>query len=1114
MKKNYCELISGVYKIWKSRFLKRMRIVALLILISITQTFALDAYAQSKRLSLTVKNETIVNILEEIENQSEFHFMFDVSRIDVYQRKSVSCKNQLIRNILDQLFEDTGITYSINDRQVLLTTTGKIDVEQQKTVTGKVTDSGGQPLPGVTVVVKGSTTGTVTNADGEYSFTNISENATLQFSFVGMRAQEIVVGSQTSINVRMEEESIGLDEVVAVGYGTMKRVNLSGSVSNVGSKQLEKRTVTTTSSMLQGQLSGVSIRSLSGNPKSSSATLLVRGQGTFSGAGNSPLVIVDGIESSMDNVNPHDVESVSVLKDASSAAIYGSKAANGVILITTKTGLTGEPVFSINSYFGKHTPTYIPEMVNSWEYAMAYNEALMNIGASPRWTAEEIQKFKSGTDPNYPNFNHMDYIWDSGSGIESKHNINIKGGTFRSQYMFSAGYYDNQGLAMKNSANRYDMRLNLDTKLRDNLKFNVKIYGDKYYDKEPSSRNGTGFSDIVRGALRLPNTIPGPTEDGYYPYYETIHPEADINSKSFIKNSNTFFSTNANLSWNITKDLEINGQVGYNYRALENKNYIATYDVTPNFRNSLNSLRVDWLNWNDLTMQSIIKYNKTLNKHAFHLLGGVSCQSYNHQYLSAFRDQFPNNELSEIDAGATAHATNSGSASRYKLTSLFGRVNYNFNERYLFELNVRYDGSSRFPKENRWGVFPSASIAWRLSQENFFKNILPWMNNFKMRASWGSLGNQSVGNYPYQYMISLGQNYPFGNEYSAGAAITSVANKEISWETTRITNFGLDITTLNNKLNFTVDYYVKKTDDILYNISVSDMLGASPNATNAGSVENRGWDFELSYNNAIGDFVYGASVIYSLTHNKVLELYGDLEKDIARGLFVGHPIGSTYGYVSDGLFVDQDDVEMAPTQPFGFLGEPGDIKFVDLSGPNGVPDGVVSSTYDRTIIGQPLPISTYSLNLNGKYKNFDISLMFQGEGGRKDMISMSHFYAIDNLGNVQKWIYNSRWTAENPNPNADYPKIRIVPTDFYLSNKVDFFVKDATFIRLKNAQIGYSLPDRVLNKTFLKRVRFYVSGENLFTLTNFYKGWDPEISNQILWYPHSKFYAAGINIDF
>jgi len=984
---------------------------------------------------------------------------------------------------------------------------------QQKGITGTVTDATGAPMTGVNIQVEGTSIGSITDVNGKYSIQVQNTNNVLIFSFIGYVSQKVVVGSKSVIDVTLAAETTALEEVVVIGYGTAKKVNLTGAVSAVTSKDLEKRTVINTSTILQGQLSGISVRTLTGNPNAASASILIRGQSTFSSAGNSPLVLVDGLESSIDNVDPHDVASISILKDAASAAIYGSKAANGVILITTKTGTIGAPVFSVNSYIGRQIPTMIPDMVNSWEYATAMNLALKHSGQSPKYTVEEIAKFKSGTDPDYPNFDHMKYIWDSGTGLESKHNISMRGGSQGTQYMFSAGYYNQQGLVMKNKSNRYDVRLNLDSKIRDNLNFSVKLYGDTYKGREPSDQGGAGLSNIVRGALRLPNSLPGPTPDGYFPYWETIHPEADLNSKCFIETGNSFMSVNTNMVWEVINDLKITGQVGYNYSIAQNKNYVATYVITPTISNNTNSLRVSWSNSTILTMQSMIEYTKTFNRHFIHVLGGISGQQYDYKYINAFRDQFPNNEIYEIDAGATARGTNSGTASRNKLQSFFGRINYNFDEKYLMEFNFRYDGSSRFPDDKRWGLFPSASLAWRLSQESFFQDALPWINNFKIRASWGAMGNQSVGNYPYQSLISLGQNYPFGSTYTAGAAITSVANKEITWETTKVTDFGLDFAIFDNKLSFTVDNFTKKTIDILYSVSTSKMLGASPGPSNAGSVQNKGWDFDVSYRNVFGDFSFGASAIFSIVHNEVLKI-ANLNKDISAGLFVGYPIGSVYGYVSDGLFMTSDEVTNAPVQPWAFLAEPGEIKIKDISGPEGKPDGVVTSTYDRTIIGRPLPISTYAFTFTGGYKNFDINLMFQGEGGRKDQCNLNHWWAIDNLSNVQRLIYENSWSEDNQDPNAMFPKMRVYPVDWWVTNKVDYFMKDATFIRLKNLQIGYSLPTKIIQNTFLRKVRFYFSGENLFTLTKFYKGWDPEMSTSGTWYPLSKLYVAGVNIDF
>lgn len=982
-------------------------------------------------------------------------------------------------------------------------------------ITGTVVDENGEKLAGVSVVVKGSNIGIVTDVDGNFALNNVPGNATLVFSFVGMSRQEIVVGTQTDIHIVMKEESIGLEEVIAIGYGTRKKVNLTGSVASVTSKELEKRSVTQSSLLLQGKMSGISVRQPSGNPAENNASLLIRGQNTFSDAGNTPLVLVDGIESSIDAVNPGDIESVSILKDAASAAIYGSKAANGVILVQTKKGVTGKPIVSYNAYVGKGSPTMLPEMVHSWEYATALNEASVNSGGSPLYKEDQIQKFKSGSDPiNYPNFDHINYLFGSGSGMENKHDISVRGGTPGTQYLVSAGYFNQQGLIKKNSENQYNIRLNLDTELRNNLTFSAKLSGLATNNNRPMAYDGS-MGGIVRGAMRNSNAILGVYPDGYYGRNESIHPEADLESNNFIKTNGYSFYGNAEMVWNISKDIKLTGQVGYTYGNSENITFRAKYNVTPDYKVSPNYLRNTWSKNNTLTTQTFAEYVKRIGNHDIHILGGISGQTYYSKYIMAYRDQFPNNELYEINVGATANGQEGGGASRSRLASYFGRLNYGFMDKYLMEVNFRYDGSSRFPGKSRWGLFPSFSAAWRISEEPFFKQSVPWMNNFKLRASWGELGNQSIGNYPYQDLIYLGHNYPFGNTYTAGGAIATIANKGITWETTRIADIGVDMSFFNNKLSVTADYFVKNTMDILYNVSVSGILGASPSASNAGTVQNKGWDFDISYNNTQGNFNYGISALFSIVHNKVTKL-ANIERDINKGLFVGYPIGSFYGYTSDGLFANDQEVQSAPTQPFQSLANAGGIKYLDISGPDGVPDGVVNSSYDRTIIGHPLPITTYGFTFTGGYKNFDFNFLLQGEGGRKSMITIDHFFPFDNNGNIQREAFENRWTQANPDPNAKYPKLVLTSTSFYLDNPVDYWFRNATFLRLKNVQIGYSLPDETVKRFSLNKLRIYITGENLFTLTNYYKNWDPEMatggSNRF--YPLIRLYAVGININF
>lgn len=993
-------------------------------------------------------------------------------------------------------------------------------LDQQLRITGTITDAAGVPMPGVNVQVEGTAIGSISDVNGKYSIQVQNANSVLVFSFIGYVSQKVTAGNRSVIDVTLAQELTALDEVVVVGYGTQKKANITGSVSAVTTDELEKRNVTKGSLALVGAVSGVALRQLSGNPGGDAAEIRIRGLGTFSSAGSNPLILVDGIESSIDNVNPNDIKSVSVLKDAASASIYGSRAANGVILVETKKGVSGAPKFTLFTFVGKTKPTMIPEMVNSWEYAELYNEALANMGQSARYTPSDIDKFKAGNDPNYPNFNHMDYLWSTGNGVETKHGITMSGGTTATRYMFSAGYYNQGGLVQENFGRRYDIRLNLDTQLKKNINLAVSLAGNKYNGEEPSGLYGGGLGSIVRGALRLTNRIPGFMPDAntgvmYYGRNETLHPEADLASKSFVGNGSAYLYSNTELTWDITKSFKLRGQMGYTYSNSESKTFIATFQISPTYGISRNSLNQSWGISDALTLQTIGEWNKTFGGHVLHALAGISQQRFISKSLGAFRDDFPNNELYEISVGSTARATNSGSAGANSLRSYFGRLNYAFNEKYLFEANVRYDGSSRFPEDRRYGIFPSLSAGWRISKESFFADNIAFIDDLKLRGSWGELGNQSVGNYPYQDLLSLGTNYPWGSVVQAGAAVTTLANKNITWETTRMTDAGLDLSVLNNRLNFTADYYVKTTFDILYNISASTILGASPSAENAGTVENKGWDFDLSYRGNAGDFSYGVSGNISFVQNKVKKL-ANVEVDIARGLFIGKPIGSAYGFVTDGLFVTDEEAKAAPTQPFANYANAGNIHYLDISGPNGVPDGVVTAAYDRLVIGNPRPTSYFGINLDASWKGVDFSALFQGEGGRKSNVPLEHFQAFDNDGNIQRWQMEERFHAGNPDKNAKYPELAILSTDFYTNNPSDYWIRNATFLRLKNVTLGYRLPARWVQKISLNSVRFYVSGENLFTLTGYYPGWDPEMTTggSARWYPLSKLYVLGVNVDF
>ena len=615
------------------------------------------------------------------------------------------------------------MTYKAYDNNLIVI--APRDLLQQQKIGGTVTDVKGNPMPGVNIQVEGTTVGSISDVNGKYSIDVQNANNVLVFSFIGYVQQKVTVANKAVINISMTEEVTALDEVVVVGYGTQKKVNITGSVSNISSEALDSKNVARGSLALVGEMSGISVRQLSGNPRENAAQIRIRGFGTFSSAGNNPLILVDGIESSLDNVDPNDIKSVSVLKDAASASIYGSKAANGVILVETKKGIAGAPKFSIYSYYGKQKASEYPQMLDSWDYAVAINEFMVNGGQALRYTAEDIQKFKAGTDPAYPNFDHMKNLWTSGSGLQSKTGISISGGTPATQYLFSAGYLNQEGLVMKNYTKRYDIRLNLNTRFKDNVELRVNLSGNNSNGNEPSGAYAQGIAPITRGALRMTNNRPGSTGDGFWGSNETIHPEADLNSQSFVRNKDTYLSGNGELIWNLFKDFKISGKAGYTYGISQNKFFRATYPVTPTYSVSPNTLSDTWGISTALTLQSLIEYNKLFGDHSLHLLGGFARQQYDNSSIRAYRDAFPNNEIYEIDAGTTTRGTQGGNASRNKLNSYFGRINYSYLDKYLLEGNLRYDGSSRFPEDKRYGIFPSVSVGWRMSKENFFTNSVP-----------------------------------------------------------------------------------------------------------------------------------------------------------------------------------------------------------------------------------------------------------------------------------------------------------------------------------------------------------------------------------------------------
>lgn len=989
-------------------------------------------------------------------------------------------------------------------------------------VSGTVTSSSdGEGIPGVNVLIKGTTSGTVTDVDGNFSVDVPNDDDILVFSSIGYISQEVAVNGRTVIDVALMEDMQGLEEVVVVGYGTQRKANLTGSVSSVSAEQLSKRSASQASQLLQGVTSGITATQTSGEPGSDAASLKIRGLGTFSGAGTDPLVLVDGVPTSINAINPNDIESISVLKDAASAAIYGSRAANGVILVQTKEGKEGIMQIRYESYVGKRQATELPQYVDSWTYAEMKNIARMNMGQNPEFTQEDIDKYRSGQDPdNYPNKHHLKDLFNSGNGLQTKHNLTFTGGTEDARYLFSTGYLKQNGIIEQNGYDRYDLRLNVSSNLRDNVRLNAILSGTQSLRNRPAgiTTDGARVSDI-NGVIQAANsynaTVPGRRSDGTYGTFMG-HPVAEghLASGSFGETRNTSFGSNVSLEWDILESLKISSRISYRWGHAKNRLFGAQFTADPNWSFGPSQVNVSSSIDRYLLNDFLIDYDKTLGSHSLHVLGGFSNESYHDETLSGRRDNFPSNKLHYLNAASPVNDENSETGSTWKLISFFGRLNYSFQDKYLFEGNLRYDGSSRFSEGKRFGLFPSFSAAWNISEEDFFQ--VPWMDHLKIRGSYGKLGNQQIGTYPYQKTLSVGSIYVTGEDETVYPAIqlTNLPFEGITWESTRITNGGIDIGLFEGKLNLTGDYYYKRTENILYNLSVSSVLGMSVGEQNAGEVENKGVEFELSHKNAMGGFAYSIFTNFSINHNKVLDLAG-VERDINKGLFIGESMQSIYGYQTEGLFVDEEDIANYPTQ--NYVAKPGFPRFKDISGPEGVPDGLINAADDRTIIGNLFPKYSYGMGITADFKGFDFYLQLQGQAGLEKLIQGQE-QAFNNNGNIQQWHVDNRWTEENPDRNAEYPRLEMALHEAPWDVQLDYWTRDASFIRIKTLQFGYSMLPEFLDNTFINQFRIYVSGENLKSFDHYYPGWDPEMTTSggqsPSYYPVTRMWSLGVNVQF
>jgi TonB-linked SusC/RagA family outer membrane protein len=1098
------------------------KVVLLLVALSVN----LGAFSQN--LNLILSNVTVHKAMTELKSRTGYSFVYEGA--DLNTKKRVTVNAQSVDEAAKQILQGQNATYEIQGKSIIvrhqipIEAPRKEEVQQQKSfikASGRVTDEKGEPIIGATVKVKGSSNGTVTDLNGNFNL-NVEGDAYLDISYIGYRPKSIKALIGKYLSIKMEEDTKAVDEVVVVGYGTQKKINLTGSVSVVTAKELANKPVSSTAQALAGLAPGLSVLETSGLP-GSSATVKIRGTGTFSSAGTDPLVLIDGLSGNIDDVDPNDIESISFLKDAASASIYGNRAANGVILIETKKGGEGKTTISYNGQFGWQKATELPDFLPSWEYAKYYNMAMENMGRQDAYTESQIEKYRNGSDPdNYPNVNHLKWLLESGSGFQHQHNISIQGGAKNTTYNLSVGYRKQYGMTDKTSNERLTALFSLKSEIVRNLTFNLNLnaYNNNYKapNGEPQSIQG-----IIGYTVREAPIFAGKKTDGSFGYQDNYSPEAWLASESFVNNISRNISVSGRLSWKTPiKGLILTGKIGANFWTDFDKTYLANTYFSNTKTVGPASLSISSSNNTYTTLETYANYERVFGANSIKILLGSSVEQTNDKGLSGYRNTFPNNYLYELSSGDASTATNNSNLSEYALLSYFGRINYSYLDRYLFEVNMRYDGSSRFAEGHRWGVFPSVSAGWRISEESFWKNssISKVIDYLKFRGSYGVLGNQNIGVYPYQQTYSLGYDYPFGGILQSGAAISTYLNHNITWEKTAIADLGLDFSLSRGVFTGTLDYFYKYTSDILSSVEVSSIMGMSVGQSNVGAVSNKGIEVNLTYNGHIGkDFRYTISPNFTWIKNAVEKLSNGATEEINNNRIVGEPIGIIYGYKTDGLFVDQAEIDAAPEQLVSKSNiKPGYIKYMDISGPDGVPDGKVDAQYDRTVLGSTTPKFYYGMNITANYKGFDFSVLLQGLGGYKRLIGPYMAYAFYNGGQIQRWQAEKCWTTQNPNKWAEYPRIETLNMNNTNLQTSDYWIRDASFLRLKTLQIGYSIPKNIVKKIGIQSMRIYLCGQNLLSINSFYKGWDPE--NEIgtgdspSYYPINSIYSFGINIRF
>lgn len=1108
-----------------------MKLTAGLILFTVITVTAGTTYSQTARLNLKMRNASLVDIFREIERTSNFGFFFKDEEINLAKRQNINLSGATIDEILHKVLNG-NYSYRILDRNIVITRLQSSSQPQGKRITGKVTDKEGKPLLGVSVVVRGTTNGVMTDEEGGFSIANVPANATLLISFVGMKSLNVSVAGKNRIAVSLEEENIGLNEVVAIGYGTVKKQNITGSVSAIKSDALKDRNIQSLGEGLAGQLAGVQAQQSSGRP-GAELDIRIRGLGTIN-ASNAPLYVLDGIPlgSSIKDLNPNDVASIEVLKDAASCAIYGARGSSGVVLITTKQGKRGKtPTFDFTANYGIQKVDKIIDMMNSTEYA-AYNiwnksETYLRAGGSLSTAVTSRPSAYQYPDSYLTPSSLVNTNWQKEiyrTAPMQSYQLSASGGSDIGTYLISGSYMKQDGIEMETDYQRANFRMNTTLNVGDFLKFGMNIAPSFSKENNPDSE---GKESALHHAINMSPTVPtnmNTQEWGWTPSASAwTNPAEEMREV----HDETLYNKVLTDVWGelaILKNLKLKSQYGYNF-AESRYSYFKPLNVNGGQASYGLSTVSDNYAW---SLQNTLNYTAKISSLVdVNLLLGQSMEGV-HSYNSSLQASgYPNDLIYTTNVASTPQTAYSAEA-KTALSSYFGRADFNILDKYLLSVNMRRDGSSNFGTNTKWGNFPSASLGWKINKEEFLKDV-NWLDLLKFRASIGKTGNNSIGNYSSISLLSV-TNYNLNGTVVSGLSPYTSANPDLGWETKVSKDIGIDASFFKNRIQTNLDFYIENTKDMLLNVPVSYMTGYSSMTENLGKVQNKGVEFEVTTHNLEGNFNWSTSFNISKNINKVKALGEDNAPIISYGYGktayiteVGHAIGSYYMYKTNGILTAAD---IAKGTPKAAGQEEGNLKIVDVT-----KDGKIDAN-DMTIVGSNQPDFTWGITNRFAYKGFDLSVLVQGsQGGSVFLLGARHYdTGSSGVGQFARWVRcykvsdaastyatsvaktDISWDGSTPNPFGNN-----MPYN-------DTWIYDATFIRIKSLTFGYTIPMNLCQKIHCKGARIYFQGDNLFTWNN-YPGATPETNTyygndatrpgtDYATYPLARKYSFGINLTF